>query len=172
MAHAVCPNRALVTSALDKAIRNRAAQPGVVMRSNHGVQYTSWAFTDRARASGLLPSMGFIGDCYDNVMIESCWGRVQNELLNGQRWRTHLELANALFDYLEIFHNRRRRCPFRDASDLQRCAVEDSSWTLREPVTCRNATAPVNGHRRRRSALGMLTPIGYELRISAAEPVA
>ena len=132
MAHAVCPNRALVTSALDKAIRNRAAQPGVVMRSNHGVQYTSWAFTDRARASGLLPSMGFIGDCYDNVMIESCWGRVQNELLNGQRWRAHLEPANALFDYLEIFHNRRRR----------------------------------------RSALGMLTPIGYELRISAAEPVA
>ena len=37
-------------------------------------------------------------------------------------------------------------CPFRGASDLQRCAVEDSRWTLREPVTCRNATPPVNGH--------------------------
>jgi transposase InsO family protein len=72
-------------------------------------QYTSWAFTDRARASGLLPSMGSIGDCYDNAMIESFWGRVQTELLNRQRWRTRIELANALFEYLEIFHNRRRR---------------------------------------------------------------
>jgi putative transposase len=100
---------ALVTSALDMAIRNRAAQPGTVIHSDHGVQYTSWAFTDRARASGLLPSMGTIGDCYDNAMIESFWGRVQTELLNRQRWRTRIELANALFEYLEIFHNRRRR---------------------------------------------------------------
>ena len=69
----------------------------------------SWAFTDRARASGLVPSMGSIGDCYDNAMIESFWGRVQTELLNRQRWRTRIELANALFEYLEIFHNRQRR---------------------------------------------------------------
>ena len=95
-------------------------------------QYTSWAFTDRARASGLLPSMGSIGDCYDNAMIESFWGRVQTELLNRQRWRTRIELANALFEYLEIFHNRRRR----------------------------------------HSALGMLTPIEYELRASPIEPIA
>jgi transposase InsO family protein len=53
--------------------------------------------------------MGSIGDCYDNAMIESFWGRVQVELLNRQRWRTRVELANALFEYLEIFHNRRRR---------------------------------------------------------------
>ena len=71
-------------------------------------QYTSWAFTDRARASGLVPSMGSTGDCYDNAMIESFWGRVQTELLNRQRWRTRIELANALFEYLEIFHNRQR----------------------------------------------------------------
>lgn len=59
-------------------------------------------------------------------------GRVQTELLNRHRWRTRLELANALFEYLEIFHSRRRRHP----------------------------------------ALGMLTPIEYELRLNAAEPVA
>ena len=100
---------ALVTSALDMAIRNRAAQPGVVIHSGHGVQFTSWAFTDRTRASGLLPSMGSIGACYDNAMIESFWARAQTELLNRQCWRTRLELANALFEYLEIFCNRRRR---------------------------------------------------------------
>jgi putative transposase len=76
--------------------------------------------------------MGSIGDCYDNAMVESFWGRMQTELLNRKRWRTRLELANAIFEYLEIFHNRRRR----------------------------------------HSALGMLTPIEYELRHQTAEPVA
>jgi transposase InsO family protein len=95
-------------------------------------QYTSWAFTERARASGLVPSMGSIGDCYDNAMIESFWGRMQTELLNRKRWKTRLELANAIFEYLEIFHNRRRR----------------------------------------HSAIGMLTPIEYELRYNKIEPVA
>ena len=42
-------------------------------------------------------------------MIESFWARMQVELLNRQRWRTRLELANAIFEYLEIFHNRQRR---------------------------------------------------------------
>ena len=72
-------------------------------------QFTSWAFTQRAIDSGLVPSMGSIGDCYDNAMIESFWARMQVELLNRQRWRTRLELANAIFEYLEIFHNRQRR---------------------------------------------------------------
>ena len=53
--------------------------------------------------------MGSIGDCYDNAMIELFWGRMQTELLNRQRWRTRLELANAIFEYLEIFHNRQHR---------------------------------------------------------------
>ncbi|XVS67810.1 IS3 family transposase [Actinosynnema sp. CA-299493] len=65
-------------------------------------------------------------------MIESFWGRVQTELLDRRRWRTRLELANALFEYLEMFHN----------------------------------------HRRRHTALGMLTPIEYELRHTRIAPVA
>jgi putative transposase len=53
--------------------------------------------------------MGTIGDCYDNAVIESFWGRMQTELLNRRRWKTRIELANAIFEYLEIFHNRQRR---------------------------------------------------------------
>jgi putative transposase len=85
------------------------ANKPVLRRPLEPEQYTSWAFTDRARASGLVPSMGSIGDCYDNAMIESFWGRVQTELLNRQRWRTRIELASALSEYLEIFHDRQRR---------------------------------------------------------------
>jgi len=50
--------------------------------TDHGVQFTSWAFTHRARASGLVPSVSSIGDCYDNVMIASFWVRMQTELLD------------------------------------------------------------------------------------------
>ena len=100
---------ALVTNALGMAIDSRRPPPGTVIHSDHGVQFGSWAFTERAKASGLLPSMGSIGDCYDNGMIESFWSRMQVELLNRRRWRTRLELANAMFDYLEIWHNRQRR---------------------------------------------------------------
>jgi transposase InsO family protein len=81
----------------------------VLRRPIESAQFTSWAFTRRAQESGLVPSMGSIGDCYDNAVIESFWGRVQTELLNRRRWTTRIELANALFEYLEIFHNRRRR---------------------------------------------------------------
>ena len=53
--------------------------------------------------------MGAVGSCYDNAVVESFWGRMQVELLNRRRWNTRLELANAIFEYLEIFHNRKRR---------------------------------------------------------------
>jgi len=98
----------LVVNALGMAIENRRAE-GVVIHSDHGTQYTSWAFTRRALDSGLVPSMGSIGDCYDNGQMESFWARMQVELLNRKRWNMRLELANAIFEYLEIFHNRQRR---------------------------------------------------------------
>jgi len=63
----------------------------------------------RAKDSGLFASMGSIGDCYDNSMIESFWSRMQVELLDRRKWNTRLELANAMFEYLEIWHNRKRR---------------------------------------------------------------
>jgi len=53
--------------------------------------------------------MGSVGDCYDNAMIESFWSRMQVELLNRKCWNTRVELATAIFEYLEIFHNRLRR---------------------------------------------------------------
>jgi transposase InsO family protein len=99
----------LVTNALSMAIHNRQPAAGTIVHSDHGTQYTSWAFTRRAKESGLVPSMGTIGDCYDNAVIESFWGRMQTELLNRRRWKTRIELANAIFEYLEVFHNRQRR---------------------------------------------------------------
>ena len=99
----------LVVNALDMAIKNRQPVAGGIVHADHGVQFTSWAFTNKIRASGLMPSFGTIGDCYDNSMMESFWSSMQIELLNRKKWRTRVDLANAIFEYIEIFYNRQRR---------------------------------------------------------------
>jgi hypothetical protein len=52
---------------------------------------------------------GPVGSCFHDAMIESFGSRMQVELLDRRSWRTRVELANAIFEYLEIFHNRQRR---------------------------------------------------------------
>jgi transposase InsO family protein len=82
------PTASLVTSALGMAIDQRlgkTAGSGTIIHSDQGVQFGSWAFTKRARDSGLLASMGSIGDCYDNSMIEAFWSRMQVELLDRKK---------------------------------------------------------------------------------------
>ena len=103
------PSTALVTNALGMAIDQRRPTNSTVIHSDQGTQFTSWAFTRRAVDSGLLPSMGSVGDCFDNAVMEAFWSRMQVELLDRKRWSTRVELANAMFEYLEIFHNRNRR---------------------------------------------------------------
>lgn len=103
------PTAALVTNALGRAIEQRRPTGATVIHSDQGTQYGSWAFTRRAQEAGLLPSMGAVGTCFDHAMMESFWSRVQVELLDRQTWSTRLALATALFEYLEIFHNRQRR---------------------------------------------------------------
>jgi transposase InsO family protein len=73
----------LATSALGMAIDSRgmAGQvPGGIILGDHGTQFTSWAFTDRARRAGLPPSLGSVGDPYDNAVAEAFWARMQTEL--------------------------------------------------------------------------------------------
>ena len=99
----------LVVNALDMAIRARTPAPGGIVHADHGVQFTSWVFTQKIRSAGLLPSFGTVGDGLDNAMMESFWSSMQIELLNRKKWRTRIELANAIFEYIEVFYNRRRR---------------------------------------------------------------
>jgi transposase InsO family protein len=73
---------------------------------------------------------GTIGDCFDNAVIESFWVRVQVEMLNRRRWRTHLELAAALFEYLEILSNRRHWAQRTQDANSER--VRKSSMNCRD----------------------------------------
>jgi putative transposase len=100
----------LVVDALQMAIwRRNGREAGTVMHTDHGSQYTSWAFGRRLRAAGILGSMGSVGDALDNAMAESFFGTLQLELLDRRHWETRAELASAIFEYIEAFYNPRRR---------------------------------------------------------------
>ncbi len=99
----------LVVNALDMAIRARTPRSGGIVHADHGVQFTSWVFTQKIRDAGLLPSFGTVGDGLDNAMMESFWSSMQIELLDRRKWRTRIEPANAMFEYIEVFYNRQRR---------------------------------------------------------------
>ncbi|WP_345409097.1 IS3 family transposase [Amycolatopsis samaneae] len=100
----------LVTDALGMAILRRNPEHNTtILHSDHGSQYTSWAFGQRLRAAGLLASMGTVGDCYDNAMMESFWGTLQLEILDTKQWKTRDQLANAIFEWIECWYNPKRR---------------------------------------------------------------
>jgi putative transposase len=101
---------ALVVDALGMAITRRDPEPhSAILHSDHGSQFTSWAFGKRLVDAGLVASMGSIGDCFDNSMVESFWGTMQLELLDSRRWRTRHQLATAIFEWIESWYNPRRR---------------------------------------------------------------
>jgi putative transposase len=101
----------LVLSALEMAVCTRGVRAGAgpIHHSDHGSQYTSLAFGQRCREAGVVPSMGSVGDCYDNALAESFFATLECELLDRQRFKTRIEARLAVFDYLEVFYNRRRR---------------------------------------------------------------
>jgi putative transposase len=99
----------LVNDALSMAAGSRGEPPGTVIHSDHGSQFTSWAFTQNVHRLGLAPSMGTVGDCYDNAPMESFWGSLQIELLDRRTWKTRIELSSAIADYVGVFYNSERR---------------------------------------------------------------
>ena len=99
---------ALILDALQMAVTQRQPR-GVIHHSNHGSQYTSSAFGKRCREAGVMPSMGSVGDAYDNAMAESFFATLERELLNRRRFRTQAEAKMAVFEWIEGWYNPRRR---------------------------------------------------------------
>ena len=81
----------------------------VIHHSDQGCQYTSIAFGNRCKEAGVRPSMGSVGDCYDNGMCESFNAILECELLVKHRFTNPREAALAVFDFIEGFYNPRRR---------------------------------------------------------------
>jgi len=98
----------LVLAALDMAVAQRRPTD-VIHHSDQGGQYTSLAFGRRCRDTGVRPSMGSVGDAYDNAMCESFFATLECELLDRQRFPTQAEARLAVFDFIEGWYNPRRR---------------------------------------------------------------
>jgi putative transposase len=98
----------LVLAALEMAVRRR--QPtAVIHHSDQGCQYTSVAFGNRCREAGVLPSMGSVGDAYDNALCESFFATLECELIDRTRLRTPQEAEGAVFEFIEGWYNPHRR---------------------------------------------------------------
>ena len=98
----------LVLAALNMALQQRRPQD-VIHHSDQGSQYTSIAFGERCKKMGVRPSMGTVGDAYDNAMAESFFATLECELIDRRKWETKTEARLALFTYIEGWYNPRRR---------------------------------------------------------------
>jgi putative transposase len=98
----------LVVDALEMAIGQRRPQ-GVIHHSDQGSQYTSIEFGKRCKKAGVRPSMGSVGDCYDNALCESFFATLERELLARRKLRTQPEARSAIFQYIEGWYNPHRR---------------------------------------------------------------
>jgi len=98
----------LVLEALNMALGVRGPKD-VIHHSDQGCQYTSFAFGKRCQEAGVRPSMGSVGDAYDNALAESFFATLECELLDRTRFRTQIEARMAIFDFIEGWYNPHRR---------------------------------------------------------------
>jgi putative transposase len=99
---------ALPLGALDMAIRRRKPQRGLLHHSDRGCQYTSGEYRDALAQLGVEVSMSRTGNCWDNAVAESFFATMKTELFYRRSWATTAELRSALFEYIEVFYNRKR----------------------------------------------------------------
>jgi putative transposase len=98
----------LVLEALELALWQRRPE-AVIHHSDQGSQYTSIQFGARCREAGVRPSMGSVGDCFDNAMCESFFATLECELLARRRFKTQAEARMAVFEFIEGWYNPHRR---------------------------------------------------------------
>jgi putative transposase len=98
----------LVMDALNMAVAQRRPT-SVIHHSDQGCQYTSMAFGQRCQDAQVRPSMGSVGDCYDNAMCESFFATLECELLDQHRFRNPDQARALVFDFIEGWYNPRRR---------------------------------------------------------------
>jgi putative transposase len=98
----------LVLKALNMALWQRRPA-GVIHHSDQGSQYTSLAFGQRCAQAGVRPSMGSVGDCFDNALCETFFATLECELLNHESFKTQAEGRTAVFQFIEGWYNPHRR---------------------------------------------------------------
>jgi transposase InsO family protein len=98
----------LPLAALDAAVRRRRPGAGLLHHSDRGCQYTSFEYRQVLADLGITVSMSRTGNCWDNAVAESFFATLKNELIHRRTWSSRHELRTAVFEYIEVFYNRRR----------------------------------------------------------------
>ena len=118
----------LVLEALEMALHRRQPE-GVIHHSDHGSQYTSIAFGNRCHEAGVRPSLGTVGDCFDNAMCESFFATLECELLDRRKFQTRLKARGEVFEFIEGWYNTHRRhsgIAYQSPIEYERMAMRDA----------------------------------------------
>jgi transposase InsO family protein len=100
-------DRHLTLRALDMALKHRCPEAGLLHHSDQGCTYASEDYRARLAQHGIVCSMSRRGNCYDNAVMESWFSTVKHE--EGEHFESYAHAKEALFDYIEVFYNQRRR---------------------------------------------------------------
>lgn len=98
----------LVIAALEMAVQMRGGKCPEIHHSDQGSQYASQAFMGRLEVLKIRPSMNYQGSCYDNAVVESFFKTLKAELIKIVRFSTREEARSMVFEYIEVFYNRKR----------------------------------------------------------------
>ena len=101
--------RQLAMDALQMALGRRNPEKGLLHHSDRGSQYASADYQKILKERGIVCSMSRKGNCFDNAVVESFFGRLKSEWVNHHRYSDRTEATRSLFYYIEIFYNRKRR---------------------------------------------------------------
>ncbi len=99
----------LVLEALDTAVARREVAPGLLVHSDRGVQYRGNEYREALKSYGIGCSMSRKGNCWDNAAMESFFSRFKVELIYAESYRTAEDARTGIFEYIEMFYNRKRR---------------------------------------------------------------
>ena len=105
-------NSALVQDALTMAIWRRGEVSDVIVHSDQGSTYASGDYQRQLSENSLRCSMSRKGECLDNAVAESFFGTLKNELVYHEDYKTRSEARQSIFEYIEVFYNRKRRHAF------------------------------------------------------------
>ena len=115
----------LVVDALHMAIQHRRPSPGLIIHSDQGQQYAGSTYRAALRDHSFIQSMSRKGNCLDNAVAESFFSNLKNELVHHVVFENRDEARAAIFDYMEIFYNRKRlhqSLGFRSPADFEMMA--------------------------------------------------
>jgi len=101
--------RRLTMEALRRALAQRGIVRGLIHHSDQGSQYASIDYQMMLQRNGIVCSMNRAGNCYDNAAMESFFSSLKREWVRGKRYASRDQATRDLFDYIEVFYNRKRR---------------------------------------------------------------